>query len=221
MWPDLTTGVIIKLTVSSTCPQLSPDPQPVHIYQPATMSCINMKWKHLLKSKSKQKHTQDYIYLQWHYMTSPATPDDTAPYDIVRDNIEPVQEVAAKTENSKFSNIHTWLASQPENICTEIYCDCCDPDTDLHYSCVDVSRHSSLTSLTQSSSALTGSSSSLIKPSLIKSRRQDSISSITSSQSSASNNSNSTYCSLYNEQDEDIYYSFQLRQKSKSLFKHV
>ena len=182
-------------------------------------SCIKFNLKHLLRSKSKQKQNQDYIYLQWHFMTSTANLDETQPYDTVSDSIEAKPEVTSSIGNTKFSDIHSWLASQPENICTEIYCDCCDTDSDLHYSCVDVTRPTSSSSLSQPSSVLAGSTSSLVNSttSLALTRRQNSISSMTSS------GSGSSYfyedCVYHSPSDEESYYSLQIRQKSKSLFK--
>lgn len=183
-------------------------------------SCIKFNLKHLLRSKSKQKQNQDYIYLQWHFMTSTANLDDTQPYDTVSDSIEDKPEVASNRGNTKFSNIHTWLASQPENICAEIYCDCCDTDSDLHYSCVDVSRPTSASSLSSKPTyALAGSTSSLINSttSLMLKRRQNSISSMISSGSCS--NSSSFYEECISPCDEESYYSLQIRQKSKSLFR--
>ena len=180
-------------------------------------SCIKFNLKHLLRSKSKQKKNQDYIYLQWHFMTSTSNLDETQPYDTVSDSIEDKPEVTSSGGNTKFSNIHTWLASQPENICTEIYCDCCDTDSDLHYSCVDVTRPTSSSSLAQPSSVLSGSSSSLVNSttSLVMTRRQNSILSMTSSGSETS----CFYEDCVYPSDEESYYSLQIRQKSKSLFK--
>ena len=125
------------------------------------MACLNIK--QLIKGKSKQKQNQDYIYLQWHYMTSTKTmvQEDIATYDIVdNDNKSEVikPEVESREEvSTRFSDIRLWLAAQPENVCTEIYCDCCDAsDDDLHYSCVEVtSSVPSLTLSTPSSSITT------------------------------------------------------------------
>ena len=173
-------------------------------------SCINLKWSQLLRSKSrrKQQQTQDYIYLQWHFMTSSHHHEVTKPEPEVSARNEPS---SSSSSSSKFSDIHTWLASQPDQYCAEIYCDCCDPDTeaptDLHYSSVRLPLplpSSSLVSRPSSSSSLSSSVTSFA-------RRQHSVSSLSSSCTSSSL-----------EEDllsEESYYSLQIRRTSRSIFK--
>ena len=203
---------IIKRGSDVTWPQLISSLQRVNIsaHLPTIMACVNIK-QLLRSSKTKQKQNQDYIYLQWHFMTSAhSTPLDRATYDNVDIGAvtpPPEPEVAKSEEvSTRFSDIRLWLASQPESVCTEIYCDCCDPaEDDLHYSCVDVA--SSVVSLTPPSSA------SLVSKSTSLSRRQNSISSISSTGSSMTSTSSEDLDS------EESFYSNTIRQKSKSIFK--
>ena len=175
-------------------------------------SCINLKWSHLLRSKSrrKQQQTQDYIYLQWHFMTSSHHHEVTKPEPEVSERKEP----SASSSSSKFSDIHTWLASQPDQYCAEIYCDCCDPDTeaptDLHYSSVRLPLPLPSSSLVSrpSSSSLSSSVTSLA-------RRQHSVSSLSSSCTSTSSSSSLGEDLL----SEESYYSLQIRRTSRSIFK--
>ena len=174
-------------------------------------SCINLKWSQLLRSKSRrqQQQTQDYIYLQWHFMTSSHHHEVTKQEPEVSERKEP----SSSSSSSKFSDIHTWLASQPDQYCAEIYCDCCDPDTevpaDLHYSSVRLPLplpSSSLVSRPSSSSSLSSSVTSLAR------RQHSSLSSSCTSSSS----------SLGEGEDllsEESYYSLQIRRTSRSIFK--
>ena len=170
-------------------------------------SCINLKWSQLLRSKSrrKQQQTQDYIYLQWHFMTSSHHHEVTKPEPEVSERKEP----SSSPSSSKFSDIHTWLASQPDQYCAEIYCDCCDPDTeaptDLHYSSVRLPLPLSSSSLvSRPSSSLSSSVTSLA-------RRQHSVSSLSSSCTSSSLGEDLL--------SEESYYSLQIRRTSRSIFK--
>ena len=176
-------------------------------------SCINLKWSQLLRSKSrrKQQQTQDYIYLQWHFMTSSHHHEVTKQEPEVSESKEP--SASSASSSSKFSDIHTWLASQPDQYCAEIYCDCCDPDTeaptDLHYSSVRLPLplpSSSLVSRPSSSSSLSSSVTSLA-------RRQHSVSSLSSSCTSSSSSLGEDLLS------EESYYSLQIRRTSRSIFK--
>ena len=178
-------------------------------------SCINLKWSQLLRSKSrrKQQQTQDYIYLQWHFMTSSHHHEVTKQEPEVSERKEPS---SPSSSSSKFNDIHTWLASQPDQYCAEIYCDCCDPDieapTDLHYSSVRLPL-----TLPSSSVVSRPSSSSLSSSVTSLDRRQHSISSLSSSCTSSSSSS-----SLGEGEDllsEESYYSFQIRRTSRSIFK--
>ena len=128
--PDLT----LVARCRSTCDEFS-----------GNMACINLSWKHLLKRKTKLRQNEDYIYLQWHFMTSNNTGNTEShssapPGDIL--NEEP-EETVPQPESSIFSDIRTWLASQPDHFCAEIYCDCCDPSLDPLYPAVNVSFSSS------------------------------------------------------------------------------
>ena len=178
-------------------------------------SCINLRWSHLLRSKSrrKQQQTQDYIYLQWHFMTSSHHHEVTNKSEPeVSERKDPSSpSSSSSSSSSKFNDIHTWLASQPDQYCAEIYCDCCDPDTeaptDLHYSSVRLPLplpSSSLVSRPSSSSSLSSSVTSLA-------RRQHSVSSFSSSCTSSSLGEDSL--------SEESYYSLQIRRTSRSIFK--
>ena len=171
-------------------------------------SCINLKWSQLLRSKSrrKQQQTQDYIYLQWHFMTSSHHHEVTKQEPEVSERKEP-----SASSSSKFSDIHTWLASQPDQYCAEIYCDCCDPDTeaptDLHYSSVRLPLPLPSSSLVSRPSSSSSSSVTSLA------RRQHSISSLSSSCTSTSSSLGEDLLS------EESYYSLQIRRTSRSIFK--
>ena len=172
-------------------------------------SCLS--WSFWTRKHKANKHNTDYVYLQWHFMTSSHHHEVTKQEPEVSERKEPSSPSSSSA--SKFSDIHTWLASQPDQYCAEIYCDCCDPDTeaptDLHYSSVRLPLplpSSSLVSRPSSSSSV----SSLA-------RRQNSISSLSSSYTSSSSSSSS---SLGEDLlSEESYYSLQIRRTSRSIFK--
>ena len=172
-------------------------------------SCL--PWKYLTnKQRTNSKHNTDYIYLQWHFMTSQqdeasatptsttTTPKPTTSISISRDqpavtnNNTAVRRSSAEeeergetSEERKYADIQSWLSSLPDSVCTEIYCDCCDglqPPP----------------------------------PPQVLPRRQDSIASVTSLTSS---NCSCSEC-LHNSQlsDEESLYSTQLRRKSRDIF---
>ena len=88
-----------------------------------------MQLKKTRRKKLQLKKNEDYIYLQWHFMTSnnkgsPASHSSDELHDIRSRSAE--EEVSVpEPESSIFSDIHTWLANQPDHFCAEIYCDCC------------------------------------------------------------------------------------------------
>ena len=183
------------------------------------MACINLNWKHLLKRKTKLRQNEDYIYLQWHFMTSNNTGNTEShssapPGDIL--NTEP-EEPVPQPESSIFSDIRTWLASQPDHFCAEIYCDCCDPSLDPLYSAVNVSFSSSPPRIPDT----THITPQIEKTSTNFNRRQDSVSSVTTSTFSESSSANTTSFCFYTSDDEqdESNYSLQIRRKSKSLFR--
>ena len=184
------------------------------------MACINLHWKHLLRNKLQLKKNEDYIYLQWHFMTSnnkgsPASHSSDELHDIRSRSVE--EEVSVpEPESSIFSDIHTWLANQPDHFCAEIYCDCCDPTLDLHYSCVNISFTSqpslSIDRVPLESTSQTENSRNL-------NRRQDSISSVATSASASSCVTHSSGVTLGDDECEESNYSLQIRRKSISIFR--
>ena len=178
------------------------------------MACINLSWKQLLKRKTAlRKNNEDYIYLQWHFMTSnhPSGSSDSHSSDHHRDfrRVETEEDepsVPDPQQSSMFSDIRTWLASQPDTFCAEIYCDCCDPSLDPLYSAVNTS----LESVTSSSRIPDNTESTFSNIN----RRQDSVSSVVSTTLSMSS---SDFTS--DEEQDESNYSLQIRRKSKSLFR--
>ena len=171
-------------------------------------SCL--PWKYLTnKQRTNSKHNTDYIYLQWHFMTSqqdqvathttsPTTkpnPTTITPRDqpavtnkepaVRRSSVEEEEERGETSEERKYADIQSWLSSLPDSVCTEIYCDCCD-------------------------------GLQTPPPPKVLPRRQDSIVSVSSTRSSACS------CSecLQNSQlsDDESLYSTQLRRKSRDIF---
>ena len=177
---------------------------------PSLPSCL--PWKYWTnKQRTSSKHNTDYIYLQWHFMTSqqdqvathttsPTTkpnPTTMTPRDqpavtnkdpaVRRSSVEE-EERGQTSEERKYSDIQSWLSSLPDSVCTEIYCDCCD--------------------------GLQPSPPPPVLP-----RRQDSIVSVTSVTSTTSSNCSCSEC-LHNSQlsDDESLYSSQLRRKSRDIF---
>ena len=130
----------------SLCPQLYSDQRSL------TMPAF-LHWKYWTKKQRKHKAkkvTKDYVYLQWEFSPQQERREETyKTYDVV-DNID----------RTVYSDIQTWLASQPHNTNTEIYCDCCQADTSSNFT------------------SLSGGSR--------LSRRQDSVSSVSTSHCSCS-----------------------------------
>ena len=96
---------------------------PVNSHQPSPslnmLAFLHWKyWTHRQRKHKTKKHTSDYVYLQWHFSSKEERTEETyKTYDVV-DNID----------KTVYSDIQTWLASQPQNTQTEIYCDCCQDD---------------------------------------------------------------------------------------------
>ena len=209
--PDLT----LVTRYRSTCDEFS-----------GNMACINLSWKHLLKRKTKLRMNEDYIYLQWHFMTSNNTGNtDSQSADLLREmRRAETEETISEPESSIFSDIRTWLASQPDHFCAEIYCDCCDPSLDPHYTGVNTSFSSPPSSpRIPDNTSITPAEYTPHIENISKNlnKRQDSVSSVTSSTLSESFSASAGTLSSYTsdgEQDESNY-SLQIRRKSKSLFR--
>ena len=152
---------------------------------PAFLSWKYWTQKRQRKHKAK-KVTTDYIYLQWHFSSQEEREEETyKTYDVV-DNID----------KTVYTDIQTWLASQPQNTNTEIYCDCCETDNISNFT----------------NQSATGSSR--------MSRRQDSVSSVTTSTSTSS--CSCSECLQYSDIcDDESLYSSQLRRKSRDIFMAV
>ena len=168
-------------------------------------SCLPWKWTN--KHRSSSKHNTDYIYLQWHFMTSQQDQDQ----DLVSNTItsktssraQPAvsnnktavrrssgeEERGENSEERKYADIQSWLSSLPDSVCTEIYCDCCD-------------------GLQQTPPPP--------PPPPVLPRRQDSITSVTSV--SSSNCSCSECLQSSQLSDDESLYSIQLRRKSRDIF---
>ena len=104
-------------------------------------SCLS--WKFWSRKHKASKQNSDYIYLQWHFMTSQQ--------DQKRES--PVMRSPLSTEESKYADIRTWLDSLPDTLCTEIYCDCCDvqaASTSTSTPSVSSRRQDSISSVTSS-----------------------------------------------------------------------
>ena len=192
----------------STCGEIS-----------GNMACINLNWKHLLKRKTKLRQNEDYIYLQWHFMTSNNSrntePHSSDPLgDIL--SAEP-EETFPQSESSIFSDIRTWLASQPDHFCAEIYCDCCDPSLDPLYSAVNASFSSSSPRIPDNTHITPATQMETAPKNL--NRRQDSVSSVTTSTFSESSSANTTSFYTSDDEQDESNYSLQIRRKSKSLFR--
>ena len=206
--PDLT----LVARCRSTCDEFS-----------GNMACINLSWKHLLKRKTKLRMNEDYIYLQWHFMTSNNTGNtDSQSADPLHEmRRAETEETIPEPESSIFSDIRTWLASQPDHFCAEIYCDCCDPSLDPHYAGVNTSLSSPPSSprITDNTGITPAEYTTHIeKISKNLNRRQDSVSSVTSSSLSSFSVATLSRYTSDGEQDESNY-SLQIRRKSKSLFR--
>ena len=183
------------------------------------MACINLNWKHLLKRKTKLRQNEDYIYLQWHFMTSNnarnTEPHSSDPLgDIL--SVEP-EETLPQSESSIFSDIRTWLASQPDHYCAEIYCDCCDPSLDPLYSAVNASFSSSSPRIPDNTHNTPATQMETAPKNM--NRRQDSVSSVTTSTFSESSCANTTSFYTSDDEQDESNYSLQIRRKSKSLFR--
>ena len=152
-------------------------------------SCV--QWRSLFSKKHRAGgRNEDYIYLQWHFMTSGTTesPAKSVP-------ARNTAGLAALPPVSKFENIHSWLESLPETVCTEIYCDCCDGrelEQQQQEEEEDVRRERLL--------------------------RAGSASTLTSSTSSSPSRYSSSLSVRDQHLTEETFYSLQLRQKSRILF---
>ena len=88
--------------------------------------------KNLLKHKKKCKDPQDYVFMNWQFISA-------FPKELVGNKFdERVEHIDNLPSFAEFENIHLWLQGQ-ENLssCSEIYCDCCDAVDDVHYAGVD------------------------------------------------------------------------------------
>ena len=147
-----------------------------------------LHWKYWTQRQRKHKAkkvTTDYVYLQWHFRSQEESTEETyKTYDVV-DNID----------KTVYTDIQTWLASQPLNTNTEIYCDCCQAD-----------NTSNITNQSGESRM---------------SRRQDSVSSVTTTSTSTSTCSCSECLQYSDISDDESLYSSQLRRKSRDIFMAV
>ena len=83
-------------------------------------SCLS--WSFWTRKHKANKHNTDYVYLQWHFMTSQHHQNN-----VRTDQSKETPVPRADTrEEKKYADIHSWLDSLPDTVCTEIYCDCCD-----------------------------------------------------------------------------------------------
>ena len=221
-WSLVGTRVIIRMgqpdlasvaRCRSTCGEFSGD-----------MACINLSWRHLLKRKTKLRKNEDYIYLQWHFMTSNNTGNnDSHSVEHLPDiRSAETEDKVPDPESSIFSDIRTWLASQPDHFCAEIYCDCCDPSLDPHYSGVSTSFSSPPSSpripnITHNTPAEDTPHLENITRNL--NRRQDSVSSVTTSTLSEFSSVTTSSCYTSVDEQDESNYSLQIRRKSKSLFR--
>ena len=172
-------------------------------------SCLS--WKLFTKKHKANKRNTDYVYLQWHFMTSQQGEDTTqvsteARTEVRTEDYQPAVRDLSRvqtTEERKNADIQSWLESLPDSVCTEIYCDCCDAEI---YSQLQSSPSSSPSTIIYSNT------SSSCTPSVAP-RRQDSISSMTSSSCSCAQCLQSS-----EESDDESLYSLQLRRKSRDIF---
>ena len=177
---------------------MSSDPPTSH--QPNMPAWASWKFWAQRKYKHNKLHATDYIYLQWHFLTSQhETAEETyRTYDVV-DNIE--RSGQGSDSQAIYCDVKTWLDSQPQpsDLNKEIYCDCCQTSS------------SPSSSNSYSSSSLYSSSSSSSLPKMY--RRHDSVSSVTTDICDCS------YCVGYLDiSDDESLYSSQLRRKSRDIF---
>ena len=145
-------------------------------------------WTQRQRKHKAKKESQDYIYLQWHFSPQERTEETYKTYDVV-DNIA----------QSVYSDIQTWLASQPQsdNRNTEIYCDCCQEDN---------------------TSNITNNQSGAAR----MSRRQGSVSTVSTVSSISTSHCSCSECLPYSDiSDDESLYSSQLRRKSRDIFMAV
>ena len=156
------------------------------------MTCVKFNLGVMIKNllKKKCKDPQDYVYMNWQFISA-------YPKELVGNKFdERVENIDNLPSFAEFENIHKWLQGQ-DNIssCREIYCDCCDAVDDVHYACVD-----------------------LTLPNARKDNNDCFLDTSYRKKSDGSSTS-SEYDSIEDgTQSEESYYSLQLRKKSKVIF---